>query len=240
MGMNLDELEQERNDAPGRRSRNFRALWDHAAQEAKPLDVTKQVLGDQKFGAKDYIPNALPPAQERWTHCTKCSIARMAFNGAKCSCGGVRFVPADGLVDPRVTVIGPRHKEQADAVHLPAGCNAVSGYHEMCERGTVGCTEHRRAANRFFRCHINHAGTLCRCSQPVIVDWQMLENAENAAMFVLGILKGAKSSKLGPDDVAYLAHATTKIMAHWARKALGHKPEDEINATPAVQIPHSD
>jgi hypothetical protein len=93
----------------------------------------------------------------------------------------------------------------------------------------VGCTNHRRAAGRFFRCYINHTDVLCKCSQPVIVDWQMLENAENAAMYVLGIIKGnAKSAKLSPDDVQYLAVSVTKIMAHWARKALGHKPEDEL------------
>jgi hypothetical protein len=167
----------------------------------------------QVFGAKDYIPNP----------------ERIALPPA----------PQSELVDPRVTVIGPARK--ADEVRLPIGCNAVSGYHEMCERGTVGCTNHRRSASRFFRCYINHADTLCKCSQPVIVDWQMLENAENAAMYVLGIIKGnAKSAKLSPDDVQYLAVSVTKIMAHWARKALGHKPEDEVDAAPIVPIPHSD
>lgn len=221
MGMNLDELEEAAQARRARNPRNFQYLWNQAAHEesraAAPLDVTKQV-----FGAKDYTPNPMIEG-EKWTHCTGCESHCWAKPGAKCSCGGERILPTQ-LVDPRVTVIGPTRR---DDVHLPAGCNAVSGFHEMCERGTVGCTNHRRAANRFFRCHIHHTDTLCKCSQPVIVDWGMLENAENAAMFVLGILKGAKSTKLGPDDVAYLAHATSRIMAHWARKALGHKPEDE-------------
>jgi hypothetical protein len=210
MGMNLDELEEDQASRIQRRSGNFRALWDAASQSAKPLDITRQV-----FGAKDYVPNPLSE--------------RIALPPA----------PQSDLVDPRMTVIGPVKK--TDGVRLPVGCNAVSGYHEMCERGTVGCTNHRRSASRFFRCYINHADLLCKCSQPVIVDWQMLENAENAAMYVLGIIKGnAKSAKLSPDDVQYLAVSVTKIMAHWARKALGHKPEDEVNAAPVVPIPHSD
>jgi len=198
MGMNLDELEQQQSSK-------------------RPLDVTKQV-----FGAQDYRN-----ADERYCACDGCSATRWAEPGTKCPCGGTRVLYSQRqkelqrLYDPRIEVIGATSKP----------CNVISGHWEMCERGTVGCTEHRRhtaAPKQYFPCHIKHHNRICMCSQPVIVDQVMLKNVESAALHVLGALKpDATNSRLDRDDLDYLAIHASRIMAHWARKALGHKPEDE-------------
>lgn len=170
----------------------------------KPVDVTKQV-----FGAQDYRS-----VDERYCSCDNCSATRWAVPGTDCPCGGKRILYS-----------------QRNQQSLPSPCNVVTGYWETCERGTVGCATHRRRTNEsseFFPCYIRHRNAICHCNQPVIVDREMLANTRSAAMHVLGALKpDAQSSKLNRDDLDYLAVATARIMAHWARKALGHKPEDE-------------
>jgi hypothetical protein len=149
-----------------------------------------------------------------------------------------KYLPAgpvsneDGLVDARVTVVGPIRSNN-DWSPLPRGeCNSVSGYWAKCERGTVGCTNHRSGSNRspgFFSCRIHHHDSICKCSQPVIVNQVMLDNAQSAALHVIGALKGdVKSSKLTREDLDYLAIHVARMMAHWARKALGHTPEQEL------------
>lgn len=213
MGMNLDELDQQQED---RRKRHTSWKWDPVQMKMVPQDATHQV-----FGAKDYIHG--DPA-ERWTTCTSCNIDKWAVVGTKCSCGGTRILWKDrpeiqkDLVDPRTTVIGSTKRINTE-------CNAVSGFWETCERGTVGCTNHRRKAAT--SCPIKHTAS-CTCSPPVIVDYKMLRNAESASLHCLGALKpDASQDRMSREDLDYFAIAISRMMAHWARRALGHKPEDE-------------
>lgn len=136
------------------------------------------------------------------------------------------FPAARDLIDPRLQPIG-----STPVRRIAEECNAVSGLWEMCERGTVGCTNHRRRstvdAKKFFPCYLHHHNRICMCSQPVIVDQEMLKNVDSASLHVLSALRKDLTSRLTGEDRDYLAISLSVIMAHWARKALGHKPEDE-------------
>lgn len=183
-----------------------------ASKAVKPVEVTHQV-----FGAQDYRN-----ADERFTSCSLCKMSKWAVPGTKCDCGGTRYLYSSRhqLADPRVETIDANV------------CSPISGFWEMCERGTVGCMKHPRrqlqAVKKFFPCYIHHVNKICNCSQPVIVDHTHLANAEAASLHVLGAMKpDATSPRLNRDDLDYLAINVSRIMAHWARKALGHRPEDE-------------
>lgn len=73
-------------------------------------------------------------------------------------------------------------------------------------------------------CYIRHA-ELCTCSAPNVLNKGMLEACEGAAFYTLSILKSDTKPRSGltRDDLDFLAWSTSKMAAHWARRALGQQ-----------------
>lgn len=73
-------------------------------------------------------------------------------------------------------------------------------------------------------CFIIHNGE-CDCEPPVVVNKGMLDACQSASLYMLSVLRTDAKPRTGltRDDLDFLAVSTSKMAAHWGRRALGQQ-----------------